>query len=164
MESLSEEALVGQAVADRRQRAQTEKMRLKSLNPRKLWTDYVITNNASGKSYRIALRGWQPGESYCSCPDFRKNTLGTCKHIIHALDKVSKKFRKTVRETPAEIKDVCVYLRYGRQLMLGVLLPEDLDPKISRHLAALKGKSIQNIEDLIQRIRRVEGLGADVTI
>jgi hypothetical protein len=164
MESLSEEALVGKAVADRRERAQTEKMRLKSLNPRELWIDYIITNNASGKSYRIALRGWQPGESYCSCPDFRKNTLGTCKHIIYALDKVSKRFSKTVRETPAEIKDICVYLRYGRQLMLGVLLPDDLDPEISRHLATLKGKSIQNIKDLIRRIRRVEGLGADVTI
>ena len=25
------------------------------------------------------------GESYCSCPDFRTNTLGTCKHILHVL-------------------------------------------------------------------------------
>jgi predicted nucleic acid-binding Zn finger protein len=123
MESLSEEALVSQAIADRREKAQTEKMRLKSFNPRELWTDYVITNKASGKSYRIALRGWKQGESYCSCPDFRKNTLGTCKHIIHALDKASKKFDKAVRETPAETKDICVYLRYGRRLRLGILLP-----------------------------------------
>ncbi len=164
MESLSEEVLVGQAVAERRERAQTEKMRLKSFNPRELWTDYVITNKASGKSYRIALRGWQPGESYCSCPDFRKNTLGTCKHIIHALDKVSKKFRKTVRETPAPNRDICVYLRYGRRLRLGILLPDDLEPGISKQLAPLRGKSIQNVKDLIGRIRRVEGLGADVTI
>lgn len=164
MESLSEEVLVGQAVAERRERAQTEKMRLKSFNPRELWTDYVITNKASGKSYRIALRGWQPGESYCSCPDFRKNTLGTCKHIIHALDKVSKKFRKTVRETPAKNRGICVYLRYGRRLRLGILLPDDLEPGISKYLAPLRGKSIQNVKDLIRRIRRVEGLGADVTI
>jgi hypothetical protein len=84
MESLSEEALVQQALAERQQRAIEEKMHLKSMQPKRLWTDYVITNQASGKSYRIALRGWQPGESYCSCPDFRKNTLGTCKHIIYA--------------------------------------------------------------------------------
>ncbi len=125
MESLSEEALISQAIADRTERAQKEKMRLKSLNPGELWTDYIITSQASGKSYRIALRGWEPGESYCSCPDFRKNTLGTCKHIIYALDKVGKKFTKTVRETSAPINEICVYLRYGRELQLGLLIPED---------------------------------------
>jgi superfamily II DNA or RNA helicase len=164
MESLKEEALVNNAIAERTERAQTEKMRVESPNPRALWTDYIVTNRASGKSYRVALRGWQPGESYCSCPDFRKNTLGTCKHIIHIMNKVVKKFSKAVRETPAKIEDICVYLRYGRQLQLGVLIPDGLDPDISRHLAALKGKSIDNIHDLVQRIRRVEALGVDVTI
>jgi len=164
MESLSEESLIEQAIADRKERAQKEKMRLKSMNPRELWTDYIITSYSSGKSYRIALRGWQPGESYCSCPDFRKNTLGTCKHIIYTLDKAERKFKKAVRETPAGIKDICVYLRYGRQLELGMLMPQDLPREISRHLDPLKGQSIQNIKDLIRRIRLVEGLGADVTI
>ncbi len=164
MESLSEEALVNQAVADRKERAQKEKMRLKSMNSRELWTDYIITSYGTGKSYRIALRGWEPGESYCSCPDFRKNTLGTCKHIIYALDKVGKKFKKVVRETPAGIKEICVYLRYGRRLQLGLLVPAGLSPEIAAHLAPFKGKSIQNIKDLIRCIRRVEGLGAEVTI
>ena len=77
VESLSETELIDQAVSDRKERAQKEKMRLVSMNPHELWTDYVVTNQVSGKSYRIALRGRQPGESYCSCPDFRKNTLGT---------------------------------------------------------------------------------------
>ena len=70
MESLGEAALIKQAIADRVERAQKEKMRLNSMNSQELWTDYTITSYASGKSYRIALRGWQPGESFCSCPDF----------------------------------------------------------------------------------------------
>ena len=106
MESLSDEALIKAAIADRTHRAQTEKMRLRSLDPHTLWTDYILTSQVSGKSYRIALRGWELGESYCSCPDFRKNTLGTCKHIIYALERVRKKFNKKVRQTPAEIKDI----------------------------------------------------------
>ncbi len=164
MESLSEEALVKEAVADRAQRAQTEKMRLKSLDPRTLWTDYIITSKVSGKSYRIALRGWEAGESYCSCPDFRKNTLGTCKHVIYALEKVRKRFNKAVRETPAEIKDICVYLRYGRQLQLGLLIPDNLSPEISKHLKPFRDKAIQNVKDLIRCIRRVEDLNVPVTI
>jgi superfamily II DNA or RNA helicase len=164
MESLSEAALIKQAIADRKERAQKEKMRLNSMNPHELWTDYIITSYASGKSYRIALRGWEPGESFCSCPDFRKNTLGTCKHIIYALDKVGKKFKKAIRETSPEVKDICVYLSYGRRLQLGMLVPEDLPPEIAKHLAPYKGKSIQSIKGLIRNIRRVEGLGAEVII
>jgi ERCC4-related helicase len=158
MESLTDKELIQQAMADRRERAQNEKMRLNSMNPRQLWTDYIITNYASGKSYRIALRGWEPGESYCSCPDFRKN------HIIHALDKVGKKFNRSVKETPAAIKDICVYLKYGRKLQIGVLVPDDLAPEISRHVAPFKKKTIENLKDLIRRIRRVEALGTQVIV
>ena len=164
MESLSDEALVKEALADRTQRAQTEKMRLRSLDPRALWTDYIITSQVSGKSYRIALRGWELGESYCSCPDFRKNTLGTCKHIIYALDKVRKKFNKVVRETPAEINEICVYLRYGRQLQLGMLIPDNLAPEVSKHLKPFMDRAIQNVKDLIRCIRRVESLDVPVTV
>lgn len=164
MESLSDEALIKTAIADRIQRAQTEKMRLQSCDPRTLWTDYILTSHVSGKSYRIALRGWESGESYCSCPDFRKNTLGTCKHIIYALDKVRKKFNRTDRETPAAIKEICVYLRYGQQLQLGMLIPDNLAPQVSRHLKPFRGKAIKNVSDLIRCLRRVESLEVPVTI
>jgi hypothetical protein len=94
MESLKEEDLIKIAIAESTERAQTEKMCLESANPRALWTDYIVTNRASGKSYRVALRGWQPGESFCSCPDFRKNALGTCKQIIHALNNAGTKIQE----------------------------------------------------------------------
>ena len=115
MESLSEKALVKQAIDDRKQRAQTEKMRLKSMNPRDLWTDYIITSYASGKSYRIALRGWEPGESFCSCPDFRKNTLGTCKHILNALAKVKRRFSAAELSRPYRRRGFSIHLRYEGQ-------------------------------------------------
>lgn len=164
MESLSEEALVEQAVSERRQRAREEKMRLKSMAPRSLWTDYVVTNQLSGKSYRVALRGWQPGESYCSCPDFRKNTLGTCKHIIYALERCRSKFSKAAQTAPAEVDKVCVYLRYGHHLELHLLLPETLDPPARDILDPLRDKAIQNYKDLLRRIHLVERQGTGVTI
>ena len=164
MESLSEEALINQAMAERKQRAMEEKMRLKSMNPGQLWTDYVITNPLSGKSYRLALRGWQPGESYCSCPDFRKNTLGTCKHILYALDRGRAKFSKAVQNTPAVVDEICVYLQYGNRLELRLLLPEVLEKQVRSVLAPLHGKAIQDPKDLLQRIGRVERLGTPVTI
>jgi superfamily II DNA or RNA helicase len=164
MESLSEAALIEQAISEREQRALAEKMRLKSLNPDQLWTDYVITNPLSGKSYRIALRGWQPGESYCSCPDFRKNTLGTCKHILYALLRGRAKFSKTIQNTPAPVEEICVYLRYGRHIELRLLLPENLAKPVKKQLAPLQGKAIEDPRDLLRRIGQVERLGPTVTI
>jgi len=164
IESLSDEELVKQAISERAERAKTQKMRLKSLNPKKLWADYTVTNNASGKTYRVALRGWERGESYCTCPDFRKNTLGTCKHILHVLDKVKSRFNKTVRETPCQIKEMAVYLRYGRELELRLLIPEYVDVKAMTALRPLRGKPIKDVRDLLDRIRILGKLGYEVNI
>ncbi len=67
-------------------------MTLRSLDPNRPWTDYTITSQQSGKTYRVSLRGFEPGQSYCSCPDFRTNHLGTCKHVLHAQAKIKKRF------------------------------------------------------------------------
>ena len=164
IESLTDAELIEQAIADRTERAGTEKMRIRSVDGRKLWSDYTVMNHASGKTYRVALRGWERGESYCNCPDFRKNTLGTCKHILHVIGKVRTRFGKAIRETPYQVENIGVYVRYGKQLELRLLIPEDLDAQAMKSLRSLKGKPIKDILGLLKRIRTVESLGHSVTI
>ena len=164
IESLSDKQLIERALEERMERAQTEKMNLKSLNKNELWTDYIVTNNSSGKSYRVALRGWKRGESYCSCPDYRKNTLGTCKHILYTLDKIKKQFNKTVREIPYNVKDICVYVRYGEELELRLLIPEGLDSQIIKLLRPFKGKHVKDVKGMLKRIKIIESLNCEVTI
>ncbi len=164
LESLDEKALVEQALKDRYQRARTEKMRLQSLDPARLWTDYTVTSQTSGKSYRIALRGWEPGQSYCSCPDFRKNTLGTCKHILYAADRMKKKFSRKARQTPAEIESVCLHLQYGRELELRMLIPENLAPQAAEHLLPFTDGAIGDVKAVVDAVGRAEALGVPVTI
>ena len=88
VETLSDEELVRRVIEERAERAKTERMKMVSQDRNVLWTDYTVTNYGSGKTYRVALRGWARGDSYCSCPDFRKNTLGICKHILFVIDGV----------------------------------------------------------------------------
>ena len=145
IESLTDAELVEQALSERVERAKNQKMSLKSLNPDKLWADYTVTNCSSGKTYRVALRGWERGESYCSCPDFRKNTLGTCKHILHVLDKMKSRFNKTVRETPYQIRSIAVYMNYGKDLELRLLVPENLDQQAMALLHPFKGKPVKDV-------------------
>src|SRR5215471_12434551 len=163
-ENVSEEALIAEALAERAERARTEKMRLTSLDSQEIWTDYTLTNAASGKSYRVALRGWQPGQSYCSCPDFRKNTLGTCKHIIHALEKVRRQFPESARSRPYRQREICVHLSYSKDLVLRILLPPRLDQVTSAIVRPIRDKPITDLPDLLKRIRRIEAHGIPVTV
>src|SRR6266851_2206499 len=164
IESRTEEALVAQAFAEREERARTEKMRLTSLDPQEIWADYTVTNAASGKSYRVALRGWRPGESYCSCPDFRKNTLGTCKHILHTQKKVRQRFPDPVRNRPYRQRDIAVHLSYGKTLELRLLLPNRLDEKADAIVRPIRDRPITDLTDLLKRIRRLEAHGLGVTV
>jgi hypothetical protein len=164
VESVTEETLVAQAIAEREERARTEKMRLTSVDGQEIWTDYTLTNAASGKSYRVALRGWEPGQSYCSCPDFRKNTLGTCKHILHALAKARRRFPESERNRPYRQRDICVHLSYGKELELRLLVPARLDDTANAIVRSIRDRPITDLQDLLKRIRRLEAQDVPVTV
>jgi hypothetical protein len=164
VESLSDRELVKQAFEERLERAKTERMHLTSMSKDELWTDYTVTNQASGKSYRVALRGWEKGESYCSCPDFKKNTLGTCKHILYVIEGAKKRFSQKVRSTPYRIKNIAVHLRYGEEIELRVLVPDGLDRQIMTLIRPLMDRPIDKIADLLDRVKQIEGLGHEVVI
>ena len=163
-ESLGEDELVQLALAERQERARTEKMRLTSANPDVLWTDYTLTNPSSGKTYRVALRGWEPYESFCSCPDFRKNSLGTCKHIMHALAKVKRRFPAPVRNEPYERKGISVHLSYGEELELRLLLPKQPDRELEPVVGPLRDRPVTDVFDLLRRVQTLEKMGTEVTV
>src|SRR5260370_3511406 len=111
LESLSDEKLIEQALREREERSRSEKMLLRSAHSNKLWTDYTVISAISGKTYRLALRSCERGESFCSCPDFRKNTLGTCKHILNALKKLKRRFQRAERHKPDTHETIAVHLQ-----------------------------------------------------
>src|SRR5207253_6490774 len=65
----------------RRRRAAEGQFRIQNLGRNRVFSDYQVTNPATGGQYRIGIRGFEVGDNTCTCPDFRTNTLGTCKHI-----------------------------------------------------------------------------------
>ncbi len=163
-ESLSESELIDRALQERRQRSETERMTVRSIEPKVLWTDYIVTNSLSGKSYRVALRGWNRGESFCSCPDFRKNTLGTCKHIMNVQRKMHRKFKAIVRNTPYKQKDFAVHIAYGQSLQLRLLSPDNLSKTAARIIKPVMNKDIQDVHKLLSCVRKLESAGNNVII
>jgi superfamily II DNA or RNA helicase len=164
VESLSEAELVEQAVQERRERAREEKMVIKPTRPGRLWSDYLVTNRASGKTYRVALRGIEPGQSYCSCPDFRKSTLGTCKHIIRVIDKIAPRFSESALRRPYQRKRITVMLQYGERVALRLLVPAGMDREAARVVGRYANQQVDDPRALLRVIGKLGALGHSVTV
>jgi hypothetical protein len=156
VESLSEEELVQKALVERLERAKTEKMKIVSVDAQRPWTDYTVTNRLTGKSYRVALRGLEPGESYCSCPDFRTNTLGACKHVMRVIHVVKRKFDARELQRPYRRKHLGLHLRYDQDVSLRLLLPDKMDDSVANLVAPLRDQPIDDLHDLMSRLAKLQ--------
>jgi superfamily II DNA or RNA helicase len=72
----------------RRQFGREQSFAIEKLGPEPVFADYAVTNPLTRGSYRVAIRGARPGVSFCTCPDFATNDLGTCKHIEFTLARI----------------------------------------------------------------------------
>lgn len=175
IESLSEEELVTQAIADRTTRAKEEKFQLKSATPKKAWGKYTLTSKASGKTYHLSMRGFEPGSSYCSCPDFRKNTLGTCKHLIYAGRRIKSKFTaaKIGKHKAKEFSLTLDFDREGlsessgnknRSLSLRLKPPHKLDESAAKIASKFLGTSTTDVSPLVRCVTKLDKAGHQVNI
>lgn len=163
LELLTEEELIQRALAEREQRAEKEAMHVRSTNPDKPWVDYVVTSKQSGRTYRVALRGLDVGDSYCTCPDFRTNHLGTCKHILQVEAKVQKRFPKKKRK-PYRRKRLSVRVSYGTKQGVLFNVPHKPDEKIEEVVDGAHHVPLTDAEDIVCRIQALEDAGHRVTI
>lgn len=119
-------------IALRREFGREQKFKLENIGDEPIYSEYRVTNPDADTSYRIAIRGQNPGDNYCSCPDFAVNTLGTCKHIEFTLGKLERRrggkkaFREGFRAPYSE-----VYLRYGAKREVCFLRGQDCPTELA---------------------------------
>ena len=164
LEYLTSEELQERALDERRQRAEAESMTVKSMDKEKPWTDYLVTSRNSGKTYRVALRGTEQGQSYCSCPDFRTNGLGTCKHIMNTLAKMQKQFSAPKLRAPYYRKNLSLRLDYTQPIGLRFNLPTRCDEKIIEILEEHHDKVITDPTHAMRFVQALAGQGYDVHV
>ena len=76
----------------RRQFGREQGFELQNLGDAKqapVFSEFRVSNAASGGHYRVAIRGAASGDNLCTCPDFATNDLGTCKHIEFTLARLA---------------------------------------------------------------------------
>jgi superfamily II DNA or RNA helicase len=153
--------LIEQQILERRERAKTAIARILTRPDKQPYGDYQI-RSSSGKTYRVALRGAGLFESYCSCPDFAVNTLGTCKHIESLLIKVRRRSpaleRRAFRRGRASLS-----LQYGERLDVRLRLPDSPSPELlalaQEHFDAaglLPPDSYGRFEKVLERLRALD--------
>lgn len=101
-------------IALRKEFGGKQNFRLKNIGSEPVFSEYTVFNPQTKREYRVAIRGKNCGDNYCSCSDFAVNTLGTCKHLEFTLAKLRAKRggEKMLAQgfCPAYSE---VYVRYG---------------------------------------------------
>jgi len=116
----------------RRQRAKAGKFTIQNLGRKRVFSDYRVTNPESGGQYTVTVYGFDVGDNACTCPDFKSNTLGTCKHIEAVLETLKDDLPAHLQKKKATFTRPEVYLHYGDQLRLGLHLPPRHSDKLGQ--------------------------------
>lgn len=161
---LSDAELIELELAARVKRAEEEKMAVRSTDPDSPWADYRVRSKQSGKTYRVALRGMSRGDSYCNCPDFRKNSLGICKHIYKVQNRVSRNFSARALAVAPVVQETTLHLQYGDDISLRMQVPASRSRKFRSLVQPFVDKPIVAVEKLLKAVARLEAEGYPVTI
>ena len=107
----------------RKQIAHELSLRIQNMGSHPVFSNFKVINPATKKSYRVFIGGESLGMSYCSCPDFAVNALGTCKHIESVLYRLKRnKENRSLLTIGWQPERPAVSLRYGLRRQI-VFLP-----------------------------------------
>jgi len=123
--------LVEQQIAERRERAAAAIAEVLERPDAEPYGDYSV-KSASGKTYRVAMRGPGLFENYCSCPDFAVNTLGTCKHIEALLLQLGKRYGRRLESHKYARSRASISLQYGETIDIRLRLPASPPPALAK--------------------------------
>ncbi len=73
----------------RRQFGREQKFGLENIGAEPFFSEFRVSNPESKSTYYVAIRGAQPGDNFCACPDFATNELGNCKHVEFTLARLA---------------------------------------------------------------------------
>lgn len=122
----------------RRQFGRSQGFEWKNIGADPVFSEFTVTSHGSGNRYRVAIRGLQPGDNFCACPDFATNDLGTCKHVEFVLGRLERKRGcKRALEQGFRPPYSEVYLQYGAERLVRFRAGTDCPPALARRGVSL---------------------------
>jgi len=148
----------------RRQYGINQDFEVENIGDNPVFSDFRVYNPLSDKTYKVAIRSEESSKNFCSCPDFKVNLLGTCKHIEFVLAKLNKteKNRKIFKKGNVQYYS-SISLKYGEDRKVYLRIGENSYNDI-RKLAAdffdeeyfLKPESFERFEDFLEKAVKLD--------
>ena len=154
--------LVEEQISARQQRARTAIQSILAEPVGQGYGDYEV-RSASGRKYRVAMRGPSLFENFCSCADFAVNTLGTCKHIEALLLRLRQRFGGSFHRQRYQRNRASLSLHYGETLRVRLRLPADSPPALQEIAAEhfdsegfLREEHLRDFERVLEKLRAAD--------
>ena len=107
----------------RRERARAEILKIANRGSHPVFSQFEV-KSISGRTYRVEIRSLDEMQNSCTCPDYKSNLIGTCKHIeavlIHLDEEYGQELKKLAEQRP---RGTQIYLHYGMDVTVRVTLP-----------------------------------------
>ncbi len=150
-------------IALRKQFAYKQNFTVRNIGDHPVFSDFMVYNPESGNEYKVAVRNYEFGMNFCSCPDFKKNGLGTCKHIEFVLKQLKdnsendKYWKKGYLRTYSSVS-----LQYGEERKVFLRIGTDKSDDIAQiakdyfdNSNFLKPEAYQYFGEFIDAIRQI---------
>ncbi len=152
-----------QELEARRLRAKAEAMSLRNLMPgHGIFADFSVRRDdqEAARTYIVEIRSLRDRVNYCTCPDFAKNSLGSCKHIEKVVMQLEEQLGAKVRPERSPFVEVFMgrTADYKPQMVLPAEMDGELQGFVHRYLNALgelKGPWQSTLQLLLADLREV---------
>jgi superfamily II DNA or RNA helicase len=154
--------IVEEQISARQQRARKAIQSILTEPAGHAYGDYVV-KSASGREYRVAMRGPSLFENFCSCADFAVNTLGTCKHIEALLLRLHRRLGGSFDRQRYQRTRASLSLHYGDTLNVRLRLPSEPSADLREIASAyfnpdgfLRKDNLRRFEQVLEKLRTVD--------
>ena len=114
----------------RRQRALEEIAKVRNKGNHPVFSLFEVTST-SGRAYHVEIRSLAELHNTCTCPDYKTNLIGTCKHIegvlLHLQQQHGEQLETLAQKRPGGTQ---VYLHYGMDITVRAGQPLPKNPAV----------------------------------
>ncbi len=164
MERTEEQELktLPEQIERRRKRGIEELTKIANQGRHQIYSVFEVTS-ISDRTYAVQIRSLTERLNTCTCPDYRTNTIGTCKHIEGVLANLEKEFAERWEEFTAQAPPVAqMYVHYAERTTVRVTLPfpenTRLQALLTRYFDAegvLPGRVTEGLPVLLGELNRL---------
>ena len=151
---------IHEQIERRRERARAEILKIVNQGSHPIFSLFEVSS-VSKHTYHVEIRSLDELQNSCTCPDYKSNLIGTCKHIEGVLISLAKehgkKLKKLAEERP---RGTQIYLHHGMDVTVRVALPlpdrapiKDLLTRYFDPAGLLVGSPLQILPFLLSAIK-----------